>query len=146
MNGDAWVTVAEAAHATGKSRETIRRWRRTYPESLRTKIIGDITHMHAGDLAALASGLPHPNPERQACTREGHQPVGDRDAWEHGTLTTVLGASDIVKRSKTAIIRWAQNGDVRALKCRCGGRTYIYAADLEPARKRYDRNRKRPER
>lgn len=144
MSDDTWVTVAEAAHASGKSVETIRRWARTYPESLRTKIIGGINQVHEGDLAALAADHPAPNPERKSCTREGHVPVGDPAAWDEGDLITVLDASDRVDRTKTAILRWAAAGAVRSLTCRCGGRTYIYADDLEPARQRYERNRKRP--
>lgn len=143
---DTWVTVAEAAHARGKSVETIRRWARTYPESLRTKFIGGINHIHEGDLTALAATQPPANPERQTCTREGHTPVGDTPAWEAGQLVTVLEASDMVDRTKTAILRWAKSEAVRSLTCRCGGRTYIYADDLEPARQRYERNRKRPTR
>jgi hypothetical protein len=139
-----WVTVAEAAHARGKSVETIRRWARDYPHRLRTKIIGGTTHLHEGDLRELAADHPAPNPERKPCTREGHLPVGDAAAWEAGDLVTVLEASDIADRTKTAVLRWAAQGAVRALSCRCGGRTYIYADDIEPARERYDRNRKRP--
>lgn len=143
---ETWVTVAEAAHARGKSVETIRRWARTYPDRLRTTTIGGITHLHQDDLNALAADHPAPNPERPTCTREGHLPVGDPAAWEAGDLITVLDASDRVDRTKTAIIRWAEAGAVRSLTCRCGARTYIYADDLEPARKRYERNRKRPTR
>lgn len=144
MSDDTWVTVAQAAHTSGKSVETIRRWCRIYPRHLRTTIIGGTNHVHGGDLAALAAGLPHPNPERQSCTREGHIAIGDEPAWQAGDLITILDASDRVDRSKTAILRWAALGAVRSLTCRCGGRAYIYADDLEPARKRFERNRKRP--
>lgn len=143
---ETWVTVAEAAHARGKSVETIRRWCRDHPEHLRTKITGGITYVHEADLAALAARHPAPNPERKTCTREGHVPVGDAAAWEAGDLVTVLEASDIADRTKTAILRWATQGAVRSLTCRCGGRAYIYADDIEPARERFDRTRKRPAR
>lgn len=145
-SGDTWVTVAQAADAYGKSVETIRRWARDHPDRLRTRLTGGINHVHEGDLAALAAEHPAPNPDRKACTREGHVPAGDRAAWEAGNLVTVLGASDAVARTKTAILRWAKLGAVRALTCRCGGRTYIYEADLEPARRRFEHNsnRKRP--
>lgn len=139
---ETWVTVAEAAHARGKSVETIRRWARTYPHRLRTKIIGGITHLHEDDLTALAADHPAPNPERKTCTREGHVPVGDAAAWEAGDLVTVLEASDMVDRTKTAILRWAAAGAVRSLTCRCNGRTYIYADDLEPAHDRFTRTRR----
>lgn len=139
-----WVTVAQAAEAYGKSVETIRRWARDHSARLRTKTVAGTWLLHEGDLAALAADHPAPNPERKACTREGHVPVGDPAAWDEGDLITVLDASDRVDRSKTAILRWAEAGAVRSLTCRCGGRTYIYADDLEPARQRYERNRKRP--
>lgn len=140
---DTWVTVAEAAHAHGKSVETIRRWCRAHHEHLRTKLTAGTTFVHEGDLAALAARHPAPNPERQTCTREGHVPVGDTAAWEAGDLVTVLEASAMADRTKTAILRWAAQGAVRSLTCRCGGRTYIYADDIEPAYQRYDRTRKR---
>jgi hypothetical protein len=139
-----WVTVAQAAHAHGKSVETIRRWARDYPYDVPSKLIGGITHLHEGALREIAAEHPAPNPERKACTREGHVPVGDPAAWDEGDLITVLDASDRVARTKTAILRWAGAGAVRSLTCRCGGRAYIYADDLEPARQRYERNRKRP--
>lgn len=139
---DTWVTVAEAADARGKSVETIRRWARDHPKRLRTKLRGGITYVHEGDLRELAADHPAPNPERKACTREGHLPVGDAAAWDAGDLVTVLEAADIVDRTKTAILRWVKRGAIRALTCRCHGRTYIYAADLEPAHQRFTRTRK----
>lgn len=140
---DTWVTVAEAAESRGKSVETIRRWTRDHNKRLRTKTRGGTTYLHNGDLRQLAADHPAPNPERKPCTREGHLPVGDTAAWEAGDLVTVLEASDMVDRTKTAILRWVKRGAVRALTCRCGGRTYIYADDLEPAYQRFDRTRKR---
>lgn len=140
---DTWVTVAEAAHARGKSVETIRRWARDHPRRLRTKVRGGTRFVHAGDLRDLAADHPAPNPERNDCTREGHVPVGDTPAWEAGDLVTVLEASEMADRTKTAILRWAHQGAVRSLTCRCGGRTYIYADDIEPALTRFDRTRKR---
>lgn len=142
MSDDTWVTVAQAADAYGKSVETIRRWARDHPDRLRTRLTGGINHVHAADLAALAADHPAPNPDRKACTRAGHVPAGDRAAWDAGELVTVLGASDAVNRTKTAILRWAKLGAVRALTCECKGRTYIYEADLEPALELFERNRK----
>jgi hypothetical protein len=145
-----WITVAEAARARGKSVETIRRWARDYPDSLRTTIIGGTTHLHEGDLHELAARHPAPNPERATCARKGHLPPatveGALDALADGDLVTLRDASNIAGRTKTAILRWAAQGAVRALTCRCGGRSYIYTADIEPARQRFDRNRKRTNR
>lgn len=141
---DTWVTITQGAETYGKSVETIRRWVRTFPANLRTKHVAGTALIHEGDLTALAAAHPAPNPERPACTREGHLPVGDDAAWDAGDLLTLREASDAVERTKTAIIRWAKARAVRSLPCRCGGRLYVYAADLPAARRRYDRNRKRP--
>lgn len=141
---ESWVTVAQGAEAHGKSVETIRRWARDHPNRLRTKTVAGTWLLHENDLTALAAAHPAPNPERKACTREGHVPVGDAAAWDKGDLITVLDASDRVARTKTAILRWAAQGAVRSLTCRCGGRAYIYEADLERARRRFEYNRKRP--
>lgn len=135
-----WCTIATAAEAHHKSLETIRRWTRTYPHRLRSRWVLGTRYVHEADLAALAATHPPGAPDRGACGEAGHLPAVP-DPCELDDWISLTVAARAVARSKTTIIRWADDGDVTSTRCACGRRRYVLEAELDQAKRRNERNR-----
>lgn len=130
-DGPEWLTVRQGADAHQKSVETIRRWLRA--GDIRTTVVRGVKYVHADDLAAAAERRPAGTfDEQTACAESGHQPVTDLRLDPAGwmSLTAAATASD---RSKTTLMRWADDDQVRWCRCACGRRRYIWAEDLPDA-------------
>ncbi len=130
---DRWLTIRQAADEHQKSVESIRRWLRQDAESIRTTTLGGVKRVHAGDLTAAAARRPAGTfAEQTTCAEGGHQPVTELRLDPAGWVS-LTAAAEAADRSKTTMMRWADDDQVRWCRCACGRRRYIWAEDLPDA-------------
>lgn len=134
-----WCTLAAAAEAHHKSLETIRRWVRTYPHRLRSRMVLGTRYLNEADLADLAAEHPPGEPDRAACAEAGHRPTHTNRAALDDWIS-LAAAMHRVNRSRPTIIRWANDGDVDSVRCACGRRRYVLEAELAGAKRRNERS------
>lgn len=131
---EGWFTIRQGARAHQKSTETIRRWIGQDAPAIRTRYINGVKYVHGGDLAEAAARRPEGSFASQAaCAEAGHQPVADADRFAPEGWISMGEACRIARRSKTTLMRWANEGDVRSARCGCGRRRYTWAADMPDA-------------
>lgn len=134
---DEWFTIRQAGEAHQKSVESIRRWLREDAPAIRTRHVRGVKYVHAGDLAAAAERRPAGTFEEQVpCAAGGHQPVTELRLDPAGWVT-LTEASEMADRSKTTLMRWADDDQVRWCRCACERRRYIWAGDIPDALTRH---------
>lgn len=133
-----WITLAEASARHGKAVETIRRWLTLPGAGVRTEIRHGTRYVHAADIARIAADHPAPVNAlaRAACAHTGHQP--DPDAvkaldLDPGDWVTLAVAGRATGRSKSSLLLWIRNGELRAVHCPCQWRRFIWKPDLDLA-------------
>lgn len=126
---DGWFTLRQAAEACDKSVETIRRWLREDGPAIAVRHVRGTKYVLAADLEAAAARRPAGTFDTEAgCALGGHAPTGPGQAW-----SSLNEAADAADRSKTTLMRWAEDDQVRSCRCRCGRRRYIWGPDVPEA-------------
>lgn len=118
-----WITLRQAAERVGKSEVTVRRWTYNYGTRLRHRTRLGTRQVYTSDLDALAATLPPGAVGAEVCADGGHIP--DTPDSASPVWTTAAAYAAQAYRSKTTILRWADEGKVHSARCACGRRRYI---------------------